>query len=159
MYGSHGEIKMDPAPAVPPLPASAVAVASMNSWTLNMARDKADVTAFGDPNKVYVQGLPDIKGTIGGWWDTDETAIFDAALGELAVYLELSPSTLFPTFLWKGLAWLDAAIDVKATGAVGISGNFVAAAGWTREPVSLTRRAPEGGGGLSVGGVPVNKAA
>ena len=145
MYGSHGSILMDPAPPASPAPPVPVAVASMNAWTLNMARDKADVTAFGDPNKVYVQGLPDIKGTIGGWWDTDETAIFDAALGEVAVALELVPSTLFPTFLWKGLGWLEAAIDVKATGAVAISGNFVAAAGWTREPVSLVR-APEPGG-------------
>lgn len=132
MYGSKGEIKMDPAGGTG---AAAVAVASMNSWTLNMARDKADVTAFGDPNKVYVQGLPDIKGTVGGWFDTDDVSIFDVALGDTSAWLELTPSSLFPTFLWKGLAWLDAAIDVKATGAVAISGNFVAAAGWVREPV------------------------
>ena len=73
MYGSEGQIKMDPTGAGG---ITAVAVASMNAWTLNMARDKADVTAFGDPNKVYVQGKPDIKGTIGGWFDTDDVAIF-----------------------------------------------------------------------------------
>lgn len=137
MYGSEGQIKMDPTGG-----AIGAVVASMNAWTLNMARDKADVTAFGDPNKVYVQGKPDIKGTIGGWFDTDDVAIFDAALGEIAVALELTPSTLFPTYLWKGLAWLDSAIDVKATGAVSVSGNFVAAAGWVREPAGvMTRRA------------------
>lgn len=132
MYGSKGEIAIDPAGGAG---TTTVPVASMNSWTLSMARDKADVTAFGDPNKVYVQGLPDIKGTIGGWFDTDETTIFDVALGDTSAFLKLTPSTLFPTFLWKGLAWLDASIDVKATGAVAVSGNFVAAAGWTREPI------------------------
>jgi len=130
MYGSKGEISLDPTGGT-----AAVALASMNAWTLNMARDKADVTAFGDPNKVYVQGLPDIKGTLGGWFDTDEMNMFDVALGDVAAALQLTPSTLFPTFLWKGLAWLDAAVDVKATGAISVSGNFVAAAGWTREPV------------------------
>lgn len=124
---------MDPAGGAGTTP---VPVASMNSWTLNMARDKADVTAFQDANKVYVQGLPDIKGTIGGWFDTDELAIFDVALGDTSAFLKLTPSTLFPTYLWKGLAWLDASIDVKATGAVSVSGNFVAAADWTREPAS-----------------------
>lgn len=135
MYGSKGEIKLDPAPPIPPTTPVLQTIASMNSWTLNMARDKADVTAFQDPNKVYVQGLPDIKGTVGGWFDTDDVTIFDVALGDVAAFFELTPSTLFPTFLWKGLGWLDASIDVKATGAVSISGNFVAAAGWTREPV------------------------
>ena len=136
MYGSHGSIMIDPSPATPPVAGDSVTVASMNSWTLSMARDKADVTAFQDTNKVYVQGLPDIKGTVGGWFDTDDVTIFDVALGEVAALLTLTPSTLFPTFLWKGLAWLDASIDVKATGAVSVSGNFVAAAGWVREPVT-----------------------
>jgi hypothetical protein len=130
MHGSHGEIKLDPTGG-----ATAVTLASMNAWTLNMARDKADVTAFGDPNKVYVQGLPDLKGTLGGWYDSDELDMFDVAMGDVAAALELVPSTLMPTFLWKGLAWLDTSIDVKATGAIAVSGNFVAAAGWTREPV------------------------
>jgi len=134
MYGSKGQILMDPAPPTPPTAAVPVPLASMNSWTLNMARNKADVTSFGDPNLVYVQGLPDLKGTMGGWYDSDDLAIFDAALGEVAVLLELVPSTLLPTMMWKGLGWLDASIDVKATGAISLAGTFVAAAGWTREP-------------------------
>lgn len=131
MYGSKGQIMMDPTGG-----ATAVALASMNAWTLNMARNKADVTSFGDPNLVYVQGLPDIKGTLGGWYDSDDLAIFDAALGEVAVMLKLIPSTLLATMFWTGLGWLDASIDVKATGAISLAGNFVAAAGWTREPVT-----------------------
>lgn len=128
MYGSHGEILADPTGAVPGVP---VAIASMNAWTLSMARDKADVTAFGDTNKVYVQGLPDLKGTLGGWFDSDESTLFEIAMGTVAALLKLVPSSLVATFFWSGLAWLDASIDVKATGAVSVSGNFVAAANWT----------------------------
>jgi hypothetical protein len=131
MHGSKGEIKADPTGVGGP---TAVVVGSMNAWTLNMARDKTDVTAFQDVNKVYVQGLPDIKGTLGGWFDSDELTIFDIALGDIACFLELVPSTLItPTpIMWSGKAWLDASLDVKATGAVSVSGNFVAADAWSR---------------------------
>lgn len=131
MYGSKGSIKADPTGVGG---VTAVAVGSMASFTLNMARNKADVTSFGDLNLTYVQGLPDIKGTLGGWFDSDEMTIFDIALGDVACFLELIPSTIVtPTpIMWSGKAWLDASIDVKATGAVSVAGNFVAADAWTR---------------------------
>jgi hypothetical protein len=136
IHGSHGQIKMDATGGSTP-----TLVASMNAWTLNMARDKAEVTAFGDTNKIYVQGLPDYKGTLGGWLDTDDTAIFDAALGETAVALELIPSSLVPTLLFKGLAYLDAAIDVKSSGAVSMTGTWTAADNWTKMPAPALAKA------------------
>jgi hypothetical protein len=144
MYGSKGSIKADPTGVGGP---TAVEVASMASFTLNMARNKADVTSFGDANLTYVQGLPDIKGTLGGWFDSDELTIFDIAMGDVACFLELIPSTIVtPTpIMWSGKAWLDASIDVKATGAVSVAGNFVAADNWTRTgggTTLLTRGTP-----------------
>jgi len=126
IHGSQGQIKMDPTGGATP-----VLVASMNAWALNATRDRADVTAFGDTNKIYVQGLPDYKGTLGGWLDADDTSFFTAAMGNVAVALELIPDALVPTILWKGLAWLDASVDVKSTGAVSITGNWTAAGPWT----------------------------
>jgi hypothetical protein len=132
MYGDKGQIELEPTGAI----TGGTPVGSMNKWTCSFARDKADVTAFQDTNKVYVVGLPDIKGTIGGWWDSAESpALFGVALGDVAAFLTLIPSTLEPTFLWKGPAWIDAAIDVSATGAVGITGSFVASGAWAMEPV------------------------
>lgn len=136
-HGSKGSVEMEPSgsPGGSPL----AEIASLNAWTLSMARDRVDVTAFGDTNKQYVQGLADIKGTFGGFWDTgagspDEGngTLFDAAEGSTPVTLKLTPSSLDPTHYWTGLAYLDAAIDVSATGAVTISGSFVAAGDWTR---------------------------
>jgi len=115
--------------------ATAVAVADINSWTLNLARDTADVTAFQDTNKQYVTGLPDIKGTYGGWYNSvSYQVIFDAALGNIAVMLKLEPSSLDATNFFTGLAYIDAAINVPANGAVSISGNFVGAGPWTVNP-------------------------
>jgi hypothetical protein len=134
VHGYKGQVKLDPAGGTG---TSAVAVASLNAWSLDMARDKVDVTAFGDVNKQYVQGLMDLKGTIGGWWDSAASGpIFDAAEGDTPVWLDLIPTTLEPTFLWSGLAYLDASINVSSTGAVSISSNFVAAGPWAREPVT-----------------------
>ena len=129
-HGSKGQIKMDPTGG-----ATTVVVADLNAWTLNQARDTVDVTAFQDTNKQYVVGLPDVKGTYGGWWNSASSPpLFDAAAADIPVMLELVPSTIDPTFLFKGLAYLDAAINVSATGAVSISGNFVGAGPWSQLP-------------------------
>lgn len=130
-HGSRGEVKIDPTGG-----ASAVAVASLNSWSLSMATDKVDVTCFGDPNKVYVQGLPDVKGSLGGFWDKTDLTLFDLAMGTVAALLKLIPSTLDPTYLFTGQAYVDASIEVSADGAVTISGDWVAAGPWTMEPTT-----------------------
>jgi hypothetical protein len=130
IHGSKGEVKIDPTGG-----STVVTLASINKWSLDMARDRVKVTSFGDLNHVYVQGLPDVKGSITGFWDSSDPTLFDVALGDVAALLELVPSTLEPTFLFTGLAYLDAKIDVDANGAVTTGGSFVAAGPWTREPV------------------------
>ena len=133
-HGSKGSVKLDPAGTIPGTP---VTVADLNAWTLDMARDQADVTAFGDTNKQYVLGLPDVKGTYGGWWNSASSpSLFDVAQGSTPVTLNLVPSVDEPTYFFQGLAYLDASINVSATGAISISGNFVAAGGWTLEPAA-----------------------
>ena len=130
IHGSKGSVEMDPAGG-----ALTVAVASLNSWTLEMNRDRVDVTAFGDTFKQWVQGLPNIAGSITGWYENTELDIFDVAQGDTAVTLKLIPSTLAPTHFWTGPAYLDASVNVTATGAVSISSTYVGAGDWTREPV------------------------
>ena len=133
-HGSKGQIKMDPTGALPGTPA---AVADLSAWTLDMARDTADVTAFGDTTKQYVMGLPDVKGTYTGWWNSASSpALFDVAQGSTPVTLNLIPSTDEPTYYFKGTAYMDASIDCSADGAISITGNFVAAGDWVLEPVA-----------------------
>lgn len=129
IHGSRGQVKMDPAGG-----ASGVVVANLNAWTLDMSRDRVDVTSFGDTNKTSVQGLPNYSGTLSGFWDATSVAIFQVALGTVAPFLTLIPDSLAPTFLFKGLAWLDASINVSANGAVTIGGKFDAAGPWVMAP-------------------------
>lgn len=130
-HGGTGQILIDATGGT-----TYVAVAALNSWTLDQTRDTVDVTAFGDTNKQYVVGLPDVKGTIGGWWDdaSTPTAVFDVAGGATPVGLKLVPTTLTATIFFSGLAYLDASINVPADGAISISGNWVAAGPWTLAP-------------------------
>ena len=90
----------------------------MNKWNLDLKRDRADVTSFGDRNKSYVQGLPDIAGSLGGFWDAPNVELFDVALGEEPAFLKLVPSSLDTTYFFSGMAFIDANIDVDSGGAV-----------------------------------------
>jgi hypothetical protein len=131
IYGSRGSVSVDD----PTAPGTPKVLGSLNKWSMSQARDKADVTSFGDTNKTYVVGLPDIKGAIGGFYDSADRTIFDIAMGEAPVSLTLIPDSLQPTYLWKGDAYLDASIEVPATGPVTVTGNWVAAGPWSMAPV------------------------
>ena len=103
----------------------------LNSWNIDRATDKFEVTSFQDSNKTYVQGLPDVKGTISGFWDETETKPFGGAASSTGVKLYLYPDiTNSPTKYAYGTAWMDASITTPVNGAVSISANFVAAASW-----------------------------
>jgi len=108
----------------------ATSVIKLNSWTLNLATDKFDVTSFGDSNKTYVQGLKDIQGTISGFWDDTETKPFAGASSTNGVKLYLYPDSVTPTKYAYGIAWLDASIETPVGGAVTLSANFAAANSW-----------------------------
>src|SRR5262245_23645155 len=111
---------------------NATNVLKLNTWTLDQSTDKIEVTSFGDPNKTYVQGLKDIKGTIAGFFDDTETKPFVGADSADGVKLYLYPSADAPTKYWYGPAWLDTSINTGVAGAVQISGNYAANGAWGR---------------------------
>ncbi len=113
---------------------TAIAAIGLSQWSLDRATDKVEVTAFGDTNKQYVQGLPDIKGSLAGFFDSADDALFDGADSNDGVKLYLYPSSLSPTIYHYGPAWLDASISVDVKGAVAVKGSFVAAGSWGRKP-------------------------
>jgi hypothetical protein len=129
-HGSKGSVSMDPTGGSTYAP-----IASLNNWTLDLSRDAVDVTAYGDTTKISVLGLPAGNGTLGGWWEAlASDALFDAALGDVAVGLKLVPSTLDATAFFTLPAYLSMSIECPADGAVSISGNFVAAGDVVKAP-------------------------
>lgn len=131
IHGNRGDIQIDPTGG-----AVGVSVASVDSWDLDLAKDRVDVTCFGDTNKQTVLGLPSYSGNLTGCWDsaTTPTEIFDVVFGTATPFLTLIPDRVEPTFLFKGLANLDASLKVSAKGAVTWAGKFDAAGPWVMEP-------------------------
>ena len=110
---------------------TATNVIKLSKWTLNRQTDKIEITAFGDSNKTYVQGLPDIQGSFSGFWDDTETKPFAAAASTDGCKVYIYPSATAPSKYAAGTAWLDASLDVAVDGAVQLTCNFAAAASWT----------------------------
>lgn len=109
---------------------TATNVIKMNKWTINRTTDKLETTAFGDANKTYVQGLPDLKGTFSGFWDDTESKPFTGASSSSGVLLYLYPSSDIPTKFWSGPAWVDLSMDTGVAQAVTISASFAANGSW-----------------------------
>lgn len=127
IHGSRGQMMMDPTGG-----ATLVAIASLNKWDLDIAKDHVKVTCFGDTNQIYVDGLPDIKGSYAGFYDpADGLVIFDVIFGVVKPALALRADALTPLVQFAGKATLDGKISVDANGAVSIGGAFVAAGPWT----------------------------
>ena len=111
---------------------NATSVLKLTKWSLDQSTDKIEVTAFGDANKTYVQGLKDVKGSFSGFWDDTETKPFTAADSSDGCKMYLYPSSDAPTKYWYGPAWLDVSIDTGVADAVSISGSFAANGSWGR---------------------------
>jgi len=107
-------------------------VLKISKWTLDNSTDKFETTGFLDPNKTYVQGLKDIKGTFSGFFEDTETKPYVAADSTDGCKIYLYPSSLIPSRYWAGPAWLDISIETPVDGAIAISGNFVANGAWIR---------------------------
>jgi hypothetical protein len=134
--GRQGQVKM----GVDEL--TAVAVASLNNWTLSLATEMIEVTCFLDTNKVYVPGMRDISGTIGGFWNSAELAIIEATDDEAPLHLVLIPNISEPTFIFSGLAYVSAEIEVPVNGAPTLAGTFSGAGPWEL-PTGAARAARE----------------
>ena len=131
IHGKKGDVLIDPTGGDVP-----VSLASTDSWDLDLAKDRVDVTCFQDTNKQSVLGLPSYSGSMTGCWDSTTTPeqLFAVIFGDAPAMLHLVPNTLEPTFLFKGLAYIDGAISVSAKGAVTWSSKFDAAGNWVMEP-------------------------
>lgn len=121
-HGRNGAVYMNLASG-----GTAEPVAFLNSWSLSAQTDKADVTAFGDSNKVYVAGLPDSSGEFSGFYDDSTAQTYTAAVDGIARKFYLYPSRLTNTQYWFGTILPDFSVNAGVSGAVEISASWNAA--------------------------------
>jgi hypothetical protein len=139
LSGRSGRVGFDPTPSGSPVEAQLIQ--ALNTWTGEFATEFEDVSSFGNTNRVYIPGLRDASGTIGGFWDSADRTLFNASLattpGKLVLVPNISDTTPAsgtphdaPSF--TGLAYLDFSIDCSLQ-APKVSANWRAAGNWTLE--------------------------
>lgn len=137
LSGRSGRVGLDPTPSGSPSEANVVQ--ALNAWTASFKTDFEDVSVFGSTNRTYVPGLRDASGTVGGFWDSTERALFNASVattpGKLVLMPNVSDTTPAsgtpadaPAF--TGLAYLDFDINCSLA-APKVTGNWRAAGNWT----------------------------
>lgn len=102
-------------------------IAYLNNWSLSFATDNIEVTAFGDTNKTYVSGLPDVSGSFAGFYDDATAQTYTAAVDGVARKFYLYPDNSSTGKYWWGTAFFDFAVSADVGGAVQVSGDFAAA--------------------------------
>lgn len=96
----------------------------MSSWSINFETEKAEVTAFGDNNKVYVAGLPDASGEFGGFYDDATAQTYSAAVDGQPRKFYLYPSTLVNTQYFFGEILPDFAVEGAVDDAVSVTSSW-----------------------------------
>jgi len=119
--GRYGQVLWDPTGGALP-----VEVLSLNAWTANFSTEFEDVTTFGSVNREYLPGLKNAEGTLAGFFNSAEFALFEAAEQDTPGLLKLLPSSTEAAVYWSGPAYMDASIDASLA-APKISGTWKAA--------------------------------
>ena len=137
LHGRNGAIYIGGAKG-----AGGIKVASKTDWTLQRNRDYIDATVFGDSNKTYLAGLPNVQGTYTGFLDTSGDLLLNAATSDAqSMYLyaddglrngvEVTPTPITPVLVAHGPAFIDASVNTAVADGIKTSGDFRASGPWT----------------------------
>ena len=97
------------------------------AWEINQSSDKAEVTAMGDTQKVYVGGMADASGSFRGFMDDATAQTYTAAIDGLARKFYLYPDLSSNTKYWYGEILVDFSAGGGVDGAVTLTANWNAA--------------------------------
>lgn len=107
---------------------AAVPIVFLSKIDMQNSADRADVTAFGDNNKIAVSGLPDDKGSYSGWQDIAGADFYTAARDGVARKFYLYPDVAnAPGTYWFGSAFFDISFSFDVGAGASTSGSWTAA--------------------------------
>ena len=110
---------------------TATSFTPLNAWSYDRSVDTVETTSFGDTNKTYVQGLPDARGSFGGFYDDTTVATLNTGAGSTdGIKIYLYPSSDALTKYFYGPAWSSYSVSTGISQAVQITGSFVANGSW-----------------------------
>lgn len=106
-------------------------VASKTDWTLRRNRDYVDATTFGDTNRTYLAGLPNVEGTFAGLMDVSGDLALNAATSDATQIYLYADDGASPVLLANGPGFIDGNITASVTDAIRYTGDFRASGAWT----------------------------
>jgi hypothetical protein len=129
LHGKNGAIYLGGAKG-----SGGIKVAAKTEWTLQRNRDYVDATVFGDVNKTYLAGLPNVQGTFAGFLDTSGDLLLSAAVSDsmtIYLYADDDPQSITSEVLVAhGPGLIDASVNCSNTDGVRITGEFRADGAW-----------------------------
>lgn len=126
LHGKNGAIYLGGAKG-----SGGIKVAVKTTWTLQRNRDYVDATVFGDTNKTYLAGLPNVQGTFAGFLDTSGDLLLSSATSDSqTIYLYADDGTS-PVLVAHGPGLIDANVDLANTDGARLTGEFRANGPWT----------------------------
>lgn len=111
---------------------TAVPVASLSRWSLDMSQPDIDTTCFEDGGETGVKGFPAVRGQFAGFLDVAEDWVYTAAESADGTKLYLYPNRSIATKYWYGPAWVDYQVDVAVNNAMPVTGTFKGNGAWSR---------------------------
>lgn len=129
IHGQNGRLYVGIASST----AAAEPIAFLNNFDFNEATDKAEVTAYEDANKVYVNGKNDFSGTYAGFYDTETEQTYTAASDGAARRFYFYPVATNTAQYWYGEAIFDFSVAFPVDGPAAINGSLAAASDITKK--------------------------
>lgn len=127
LHGRNGAVYLGGAKG-----AGGVRIAAKSDWTLRRNRDYVDATSFGDSNKTYLAGLPNVEGTFAGFLDLSGDLLLNAATSDATqIYLYADDRDSMEELVANGPGFIDGNVACSVNDAVRYTGEFRASGSWT----------------------------
>lgn len=129
LHGKNGAIYLGGAKG-----SGGILVATKTDWTLRRNRDYVDATVFGDTNKTYLAGLPNVEGTFAGLMDVSGDLLLNAATSgatDIYLYAETDTQGSADVLIANGPGLIDGNVTASSTDAIRFTGEFRASGPWT----------------------------
>lgn len=112
---------------------SAINVGGFRAFTLDGTQDDIDTTEFGASNRTSVLGFPNYRGTLEGFWASDDSTLRSASQASDGTNIYIYPSSNAPSRYIGGPAWVDMSLRSAVDQAVGVTANFRARGTWVNQ--------------------------
>lgn len=103
---------------------TAVPVGGFRAYTFDGSTDDVDTTEFGATTRTSVIGFPASRGTLEGFWASDDSTLRQAANSADGTNIYIYPSSNAPSRYIAAQAWVDMSLRGAVDAAVTTTANW-----------------------------------